>query len=348
MGAERGGPLVRRHVPQPLALAALALTTAACGLVLGFEDHEPFPDDGGGGNTGGSGPGGAGGAGAMGGGGAGPSGIDVLLITDPSSDSVGVYDPMDGTYLGDFVPPPTGAEPYELGTPNNAIQGPDGRIYVSDQIRDVVLRFEADGTFESIWADTITYPGLDNVRGMQFRGEQLFVSVSPGSSTEQPKAVALFDIDGNYLGNFVETTTGAFNPFDVLFTAAGTMLMANIQDPDDIRLYDVDGSSFEELIDINFPQQIQPLADGTYVVAAWTEVTQFTIDGTVVRSLTDLSSCSGVFPLDDGQWLITSNDGVQSINPFSMQVIDTKRVGSSFLKIERVTLPEETVMGLGG
>jgi hypothetical protein len=315
----------------------LALSVSACALVLGFEDHQPFPDDGGGaGGTGGAGAGGTGGDATGGAGGTGGQGVDVLLITDPSTDSVGMYSPLDGTYLGDFVPPPTGAEPYDLSTPNNAIQGPDGRIYVSDQLADVILRFEADGTFESIFTEKADWPGVDNVRGMQFRDDVLFASVSPPSNGMEVPAVAQFDLAGNYLGNFVEV---GINPFDVLFTSAGTMLLANIEDPDDVRLYDVDGTAFSELIEINFPQQIQPLDDGTYVVAAWTDVVQIQIDGTVVRTIAGLSSCSGIYPLDDGQWLISSDAGVQSINPFSQQVIDTKRVGTSFLKIERVTLP---------
>ena len=111
----------------------------------------------------------------------------------------------------------------------------------------------------------------------------------------------------------------------------------------DVRLYDVDGTSFTELLEINFPQQIQQLPNGNYVVAAWTDVVEFQIDGTVVRQIGDLSSCSGVYPTGDGQWLITSADGVQSMNPFSGQVIDTKRVGASFLKIELVRLPESVL-----
>lgn len=330
--------MIAHRLAHVVALGMLGVSLGACALVLGFEDHEPFPTGQGGASTGGNGGGTDPGGGGSGGGGI--DGVDVLLIPESSMDSVGMYDPMDGTYLGDFLPPPTGAEPYELTTPNNAIQGPDGRIYLSDQITDAIVRFEPDGTFESIFASSVTYGGIDNVRGMQFRGNELFASVSPGAA-EFNDAVARFDIDGNYLGNFVEDSS---DPFDVLFTSAGTMMVANIADPDDIRLYDVDGTSYMDLLDINFPQQIQPLADGSYVTAAWTEVTQFTIDGTVVRSIVGLTSCSGVYPLDDGQWLITSDDGVQSINPFSMMVIDTKRVGTAFRKIERVTLPLETVM----
>jgi hypothetical protein len=126
----------------------------------------------------------------------------------------------------------------------------------------------------------------------------------------------------------------------VLFLPNRTMMLANLEDPDDVRLYDVDGSSHTSLLALHFPQQIQPLPNGNFVVAGWSEVHEFEIDGTVVRSISTLTSASGVYPLDDGQWLISSDDGVQAINPFSQEVVQTARVGTAFLKIERVTLPE--------
>ncbi|MEZ4440597.1 MAG: hypothetical protein R3B72_15975 [Polyangiaceae bacterium] len=317
-----------------LLLAGLA-ALSGCALVLGFEEHEPFPEGGGGagasGTGGGSSSGGAGpSAGGGGAGGEGAGGVDVLLIPDPSTDSVGMYSPVDGTYLGDFIPPITGTEPYTFQTPHEAIQGPDGRIYVSDQLTDSIVRFEPDGSFESIFADATD--GLDNVRGMDFRNDILFASHSPIAGT---KAIVTFNLSGTRLADFIPD----IDAFDIFFTPANTALVANIEDPDDIRLYDVDGTNYQSLLSIDFPQQIQPLPDGDFVVAAWTDVVQFTIAGTVVRSITGLSSCSGVYPLEDGQWLISSDDGVQSINPFSMQVVDTKRVGSSYLKIEKVNLP---------
>jgi hypothetical protein len=321
------------------ALVLLIALTGGCALVLGFEDHEPYPEGEGGAGAGGAGTGGVvttGGAGGttttttggMGGVGGEP-GTAVLLIADRGEDSVGIYSVEDGTYLGDFVPPVTGTEPYTFSSPNSAVQGPDGRIYVADQIEDHIVCFEADGTFHSIFADASD--GLDNVRGLDFRDDILFASVSPAAGA----FVARFDSSGNRQADFV---ADASDPFDVLVLPGGTVMMADIEDPDNVRLYDVDASSFSELLTIDFPQQIQPLGNGNYGVAAWTEVVEMEPDGDVVRTIT-VDQGRGIYPLENGNWLVSSTAGVEAINPFSKEVIQTPRVGSGFTKIERVVLP---------
>ncbi len=319
-----------------VAITALLLGGGGCALVLGFEDHEPYPSDGGGGDApvGGMGgaPGGEGGTagdGGMGGLGGEP-GVAVLLIPDRSEDSVGIYDITDGTYIRDFVPPLDGSEPFSFGTPNGVAQGPDGRIFVSDQLEDHIVAFQPDGTFDRIFADQSD--GLDNVRGIDFRDGQLFASVSPSAGA----FVARFDEVGNRLADFV---SDASDPFDILFLPGGTMMMADITTPDNVRIYDVDASSFSVLTTIEFPQQIQPLDNGNYIAAGWTEAIEFEADGDVVRTLT-ISTGRGIYPLEGGNWLISSDDGVQAINPFSEEIVQNARVGSGFTKIERVVLPE--------
>ena len=55
----------------------------------------------------------------------------VLLIPNSTNDDVGMYDPFDGTFLGTLLTDTT-----HLSTPINAMKGPDGNIYLSDQIGD--------------------------------------------------------------------------------------------------------------------------------------------------------------------------------------------------------------------
>lgn len=312
-------------------LIAVAALATGCALVLGFEDHERFPEGtaGGGGIAGGGGTQTDGGGGAAEGGG-GMQGVDVLLIADRLENAVGMYDPMDGTYLGDFVPPLTGTEPYELSSPNNAAQGPDGKIYVSDQLTDAIVRFHVDGSFDTIFADQSD--GLDNLRGIDWRDDILYVSVSPGGG---PDAVAAFDMDGTRLADFVSDQG---SPFDVLFLPTRTMMFADITN-DVVKLYDVDGSSSTNLVTVDFPQQIQPLSNGNFVVTTWVSVVEFEVSGAVVRTLPFTGVTRGVYPLDNGQWLVAWDDGVQAYNPFSGALVSTARVGTGFSKIERVTLP---------
>lgn len=314
-----------------------ALVGSGCGLVLGFEDHEPYPPSEGGtaniGGTGGTSEGGGGATGGSGGvgGQGGEPGVAVLLIPDRGEDAVGMYDIVDGTYLGDFVPPLTGSEPYTFSSANNAVQGPDDRIYVADQITDSIVTFNPDGSFHTIFADQSD--GLDNLRGLDFRGTELFVSVSPAGGA----FVARFDSAGMRLADFV---ADASDPFDILFLPGGTMMMADIAPIDNVRLYDVGASSFTPLRDIDFPQQIQPLANGNFVVVGWSEAIEMEADGDVVRTIV-IDVGRGVYPLESGNWLISSDAGVQAINPFSEEVIQTARVGTGFTKIERAVLPAQ-------
>ena len=331
------------------------LGTGACALVLGFEDHEPFPEPAGGsagaaasgglGGQGGTGgqagaSGGQGGVGAVGGsggeGGEGGAGtVAVLLIPDAAENSVGMYDPSDGHYLGDFIPPYAGTEPYELLTPHSAVQGPDGLIYLSDQLADAIYRFAGDASFVDLFADASD--GLDNVRGIDFRDDELFVSVSPGSVAP---FVARFDLNGNRQADFVADSS---DPFDVHFLPNGTMLLANIEAPSDVRLYDVNGGSYDALFAIDFPQQLQSLSNGNHLAAGWVQAQEFGIDGTIIRTVAGLDAASGIWGLDSGNWLIVSDDGVQVVNPFSQQVVATQRVGMAFMKIERAQLPPKTL-----
>ena len=313
-----------------LALAVW-LPLVSCAAILGFEDHELLPEgEGGIGGVGGAGGVPSGGSGGSGGSAGAGAGVEVLLIPNRSDDSIGIYDVMTGTYLGDFVPPQTGNEPYEMQSANIAAQGPDGRIYVADQLADAIFLFAGDGSYTGVFADG--GDGLNNVRGIDFRNDEVFACVSPTSSTA---FVAHFDALGMPLTNFVEDATSAF---DILFLDNGTMLLANTNDPDTVRLYDVNGGAGADVLTINFPQQLQMLTETTFVVAAWSELAEAQLDGTLLRSIT-IDQGRGVHPLGNGFWLLSSNDGVQVIDPIAQSVVQTMRVGGGFSKIERAVLP---------
>ena len=122
-----------------------------------------------------------------------------LLIPDSTSDMVGMYSPVDGTYLGDMfeVPQIYGSS----STPINAVPGPDGYIYVSDQVQDAVFRFDMDGNFFDVFADNTD--GLNNVRGIDFRDGLLYV-------TSGDDYVAVFDAPHNRLADFINDGSDPF------------------------------------------------------------------------------------------------------------------------------------------
>jgi hypothetical protein len=241
-----------------------------------------------------------------------------LLITDSTSDTVGMYNPYDGTYLGDII---NGAGLF--GTPVNAIIGPDGNIYVSDQIVDSVFVYNQAGTYLYTYADASD--GLNNIRGIDFRGTHLFV-------TSGDDYVAEFSGPHTRLPNFIQDGS---DPFDILFLPDGRSLLADIQGTsDNIRLYDVNGGLLQVLFQINFPEQVQTdsASPGGFLTTGFSAnvINDFDLSGTIVQT-TPYSGARGVFRLGNGNLLATSAAGVQEIQPGTGAIIQTKKTGSCHL-----------------
>ena len=241
-------------------------------------------------------------------------GISYLMIPDSTADTVGKYDAYDGTYLGDII---NGVGLFS--TPKNAIFGPDGNIYVSDQVEDSVFVFNTSGTYLSTYADASD--GLNNIRGIDFRGTHLFV-------TSGDAYVAEFSGPHTRLPNFIQDGSDSF---DILFLPDGRALVADIAgSTDNIRLYSSAGVLQQVLFQINFPEQIQTdsLAPGAYLNAAFSAnvISDFELTGTIVQS-TPHTSNSGVFRLGNGNLLATSSAGVQEIQPGTGSIIQTEKTG---------------------
>jgi hypothetical protein len=240
-----------------------------------------------------------------------------LLIPDSTAKSVGMYSPYDGSYLGDLIVDTT-----RFTTPINAVVGPDGNIYVSDQVADSVFVYDASGTYLYTYADSTD--GLDNIRGIDFRENELFISMGG-----TPKCVARFSGPHTRLADFIADGT---DPFDILFLNDGRALVADILgSTDNIRLYDTNGILLQILFVVSFPEQIQfdSLAPGGFLTAAFSAnvIHDFELDGTIVQT-TSYSSGRGVFRLGNGNLLATSSDGIQEIEPGTGTIIQTEKTGS--------------------
>lgn len=264
-------------------------------------------------------------------GGGGPSTVDVLLIPDSSEDAIGLYDPQDGSYLGDWLPPNQPTDPYTFSTPINAVQGLKDHIFVSDQVEDAVLEFEPDGTFVGVFADGTD--GLDNIRGIDFFGTDLFVSDASG-------VIARFAATGARLPDLISDAT--LDPFDILLEPNGNTLVVDIAAPNRVRFYPAGSTTtFSHLLQRDFPQQLKPNPAGGYLVATFGSGEVLEVDevGTVGRTVL-VSSARGVHPLGNGNWLVTGlDDGVQVVDPDDGSTVAQVREGSGFRYIELVTLP---------
>ncbi len=252
---------------------------------------------------------------------------DVLLIPDWSDNgNVGMYDPQDGTFLGLFIPNDT-----LFGSPKCAIAGPDDNIYISDQIKDAVYVFNRQGNYLYTYADGSD--GLNNIRGIDFRGSHLFV-------TSGDDYVAEFSGPHNRLADFINDGS---DPFDIFFLSDGRSLLSDIYSTsDNVRLYNADGTLNTILFSSSFPQQIldDTIVPGDFLNAGWSTdlVTDFDINGTI-HQLTTWDEVRGMFRLGNGNLLVTSSVGVTEIEPGTGIVIEVENAGISAQYIELIRAP---------
>lgn len=257
----------------------------------------------------------------------------VLLIPDSVTDTVGMYSPADGTYLGDLIvdadPGPAG----NLETPINAIVGSDGRVYVSDQIKDAVVRYDQTGAFIDVFCGPAA--GLDNVRGIAFDGDELLVSYA---SVTKPvvRGVARFSAAGVRLPDFI---ADGIDPFDV-FLLGGDVLASDI-DTNTVFRYDTAGNQIAPLFSVDFPEQIafRP-SNGHFLNIAHNgnRITEFDLAGSLFATIAITSLGRGIAELDNGSFLMTNTNGIREIDPASGTTVRLIRSGSGFRFIERVLL----------
>ncbi len=267
----------------------------------------------------------------------------LLLIPDSGDDRVMAFDPLTGDLVNpDFIP----TDPTHLSTPINAILGPGGdSILVSDQIEDVVLAYDLQGNYLGVFAPAggPDPSVLDNVRGIALRPNgNLLVTVGGGANAD---AVAEFDSDGNYLGNFVANGDGGLDsPFDAYQRTADWLVGGSTSDA--LHRYDLNtGAYIADLTAIDsFPEQINQASNENVLVANFsgTEegVVEYAPDGTLVGVYdpTGLGGYRGVYELPNGNLLTTNGDGVFEIDRAG-NLVDTKISGVNGRFIELVNLP---------
>lgn len=248
---------------------------------------------------------------------------DVLLIPESSGDSVGMYSPVDGSYLGDFhIDDPATAD--VLQTPIEAFLGPDGVIWVTDQVSDGAFRFDLDGTY---LGQPVT--GLDNCRGASHDGTNVFIATSNGVFEYTPAGV--------------QVASHADESFDVLHLPDGRFLIADTAATDGIERWESDWTLPMTLFATSFPEQVSPMiSTSNYLTATFTSnsLIEFMLDGTIVREIVQpggLGGLRGVYELENGQWIFTNASGVHTLDPNSGAVV-TVRSGIQARFVNRVDL----------
>ena len=265
----------------------------------------------------------------------------MLLIPDWTADRVMVFDPQDGHLVNaNFI-----VDPDHLDSPKNAIMSAAGNsVLMADQIGDVVNEYAFNGAWLRVFAPAGgPNPAiLDNIRGITLRPNgNLLVTVGGGGNNN---AVAEFDTNGNYLGNFVAAGSGGLSsPFDVHYRVTDYLVTSTGGSTGALR-YDPTTGAFLGMFApiVSFPQQIHTIANGNVLVADFSGadngIVEYTSGGTFIARYTAVTGNRGVYELGNGNLLTTNGTGVYEITRAGA-IVDTEATGVNAQYIEYVVAP---------
>ncbi|GEM_PF-538523 len=200
----------------------------------------------------------------------------------------------------------------DTGTPKGICQVGE-EIWITDQIDDLILRFDLAGNYLS----TIT-GNMDNIKGLDVVNNNEVWVTNDGSGNGAPgTAIVRFDFDGNYLGNF---TTNNNTSFDILDNGNGEVFISYIDGGSPIERRDYSGNFIDYVVEsghLNFAQQMWLKEDGNLLVANFSSPSGVylfeTSSGTEISSWS-LPDVRGVIETNDGNFLYTNSNGIYKMD----------------------------------
>lgn len=250
----------------------------------------------------------------------------LLLIPNSTANTVMAFDPYSGNLVDEFFFPP---EPDHLSTPIMALWNHDQTSFLlSDQLRKLVQQFDTDGIFEQTFAPIggEDQSILHNIRGIFMRSDgNLLVTVAGGANAN---SVAMFDTEGEYLGNFIDNNAGGLNsPWNIVFRPEFNDYLITASGSGSVHRFDTDGNPIGIFASgINFPQQLFMNDEGNILVATFSSpsgVYEFDSAGNQIGYYGVVTGLRGVYELGNGNLLVTNSSGVHEINR-NNQFIETK------------------------
>ena len=253
----------------------------------------------------------------------------ILLIPDSSNDRVMGFDPITGDLIdANFIPPHSDY----LSTPIHMIMNAEGTgLLISDQLMDIVQEFSVEGDYEGIFAPIggVNNNILDNIRGMYLRDDgHLLVTVASGGNAH---AIAEFDTEGNYLGNFIDNNAGGMaGPWSIVYRESFDDYLISTSTSNAVHRFDSDGLPLGDFVpSLNFPEQMYETSDGNILVATFSNpsgVYEYDSSGTQVGYYSVVTGLRGVYELGNGNILVTNGSGVYEIDR-NNTIVDTKITG---------------------
>lgn len=243
----------------------------------------------------------------------GPSQAQFILAADSGGDRIVKLDAFDGSIVDpDFITDAGDPNTYDLNLPKG-IAVANNQIWVSDQNADAVFRFDLNGNYVG------KTTGLDNVRGLNQVGNEVWVTSDGSAASGTADTVFRIGYDGTINSTF--TVTGG-SGFDVV-QRGNEVLIAEI-DTDDINRYDLNGNFLGTFVDsdgiasFDFPQQM--LSEGGDLFVAGfsfpTGIFRFDSNGNQTGSwnISGDLGMRGITRLGNGQLLVTGGTRLLSLD----------------------------------
>lgn len=240
------------------------------------------------------------------------TGGKYLLVPEWNNDRVIKLDPNTGDLIdANFI---VAAGP--LQSPKQSRLSPHGFISVSDQISDLVQKFDTSGTYLGFFAPAggVNNAILDNIRGHNYReNNNLVVTVGAGGNNN---SIPQFDASGNFINQFITAGSGGLSsPFDIVFRSNDCLVSASSSNK--VHRYTLEGTYLNDLVSsIAFPQQIHLMSDGTFAVAGFSTPSALYIydsSGTQIASYNVVTGLRGAYRLPNGNYLVTNGSGIHEI-----------------------------------
>jgi hypothetical protein len=266
----------------------------------------------------------------------------MLLVMDSYNNKVIGLDSQTGDIIDtSFIP----RQDTMLATPKVAMQTPWGRIFISDQIKDVVYEFDTAGTYIGIFAPQGGQNNniLDNIRGIGFRpNNNLLVTVGSGTNIN---TLQQFSPSGSHIGTFISNAS-LTSPFDVIYVDNKYYVTSSTTTATAVKIgiFDSTGAyigPFTSRDSTRFCQQIIKLNDGNFAVAAFSVpgvgIQIFSPNGTFIKVLTGVSNNRGVYQLGNGNFVTTNATGLYEIDDTTGALVRTIISGSTVFSGQYIT-----------
>jgi len=243
--------------------------------------------------------------------------MGILLIPESGDERVMAFDPHDGELIDEFFFP---SDDVNLTTPIQVLWNFTGTSFlVSDQTMRLVQQFDLDGEFEQTFAPIGGEDSdiLNNIRGIHMKPNgNLLVTVAGGGNAN---SIAMFDTDGEYVGNFIDNDVGGLNgPWSIVRRQGLNDYLVSASGSSGVHRYDADGDFIEMFATgLGFPQQMEELDNGNILVTNFSSpagVYEYDSEGNQVGYYSVVGSLRGVKELGNNNIMVTNSSGVHIIN----------------------------------